>query len=105
MTSATVTSAISIARILVATDFSEVSDNALQYALPVAELYNSAVYVLHVSNPNPSQLPTMEFEPLPDDFPEKAAEERFRRTAGMGRESRAATKRRQDKPIVAPGTR
>jgi nucleotide-binding universal stress UspA family protein len=78
MTSATVTSAISIARILVATDFSEVSDNALQYALPVAELYNSAVYVLHVINPNPSQLPTMEFEPLPDDFPEKAAEERFR---------------------------
>ena len=77
MTSAPVTSTISIARILVATDFSPVSDNALLYALPVAEFYNAALYVLHVTTPAPLPLPSMEFEPLPSDYGQAQAEEQF----------------------------
>lgn len=79
MTSAPVTSAISIGRILVATDFSPVSDNALLYALPVAEFYNAALYVLHVVMPAPSPMPSMEFEPMPADYGQTQAQEEFRR--------------------------
>lgn len=77
MTSAPVTSAISIGRILVATDFSGVSDNALMYALPVADFYNAALYVLHVVTPAGTPLPTMEFEPLPADYGQERAQEQF----------------------------
>jgi nucleotide-binding universal stress UspA family protein len=79
MTSAPVASGISIGRILVATDFSTVSDNALMYALPVADFYNSALYVLHVVTPTPPPSPTMEFEPLPADYEQANAEEQFHR--------------------------
>lgn len=78
MTSAPVTTAISIGRILVATDFSAVSDNALMYALPVADFYNAELYVLHVVTPMASPLPTMEFEPLPANYGQQRAEEQFR---------------------------
>lgn len=78
MTSAPVTSAVAIQRILVATDFSAVSDNALMYALPVADFYNSALYVLHAVMPQASPLPSMEFEPVPPDYGHSWAEEQFR---------------------------
>src|SRR5512133_2753880 len=78
MTSAPAASAISIGRILVATDFSTISDNALMYALPLADFYNSALYVLHVVTPTSPPLPTMEFEPLPANYEQANAEEKFR---------------------------
>jgi len=38
-------------RILVPTDFSDYSDEALKQALELAKQYNSKVYLLHVANP------------------------------------------------------
>ena len=38
-------------RILVPTDFSDYSDDALRQALELAKQYNAKVYLLHVSNP------------------------------------------------------
>lgn len=38
-------------RILVPTDFSDFSDEALKQALELAKQYNSKVYLLHVANP------------------------------------------------------
>jgi len=39
---------ISLARILVATDFSETSDRALEHALSLARTYNSRIFLAHV---------------------------------------------------------
>jgi len=41
-------SAVSLARILVATDFSETSDRALEQALALARTYNSRIFLTHV---------------------------------------------------------
>jgi nucleotide-binding universal stress UspA family protein len=41
---------VSLANILVATDFSEVSDRALEYALGIARRYDSRVFLTHVVN-------------------------------------------------------
>ena len=41
-------SAVSFARILVATDFSETSDRALEHALALARTYNSRIFLTHV---------------------------------------------------------
>ena len=38
-------------RILVPTDFSDYSDEALKQALELAKQYHSKVYLLHVANP------------------------------------------------------
>jgi len=41
-------SAVSLARILVATDFSKTSDRALEHALALARTYNSRIFLTHV---------------------------------------------------------
>ena len=45
---AAVTTRVSFAKILVATDFSETSDRALEYALSLARTYLSKVFLTHV---------------------------------------------------------
>jgi nucleotide-binding universal stress UspA family protein len=42
---------VSLSKILVATDFSTVSERALEYAISLARHYDSRVYVAHVINP------------------------------------------------------
>lgn len=46
---------VSISKILVATDFSEVSDRALDYAIALARRYDARIYLAHVITPDPFQ--------------------------------------------------
>src|ERR1700751_4532731 len=50
-----VTKRISISKILVTTDFSEVSDRALDYAIALARRYDARIYLTHVITPDPFQ--------------------------------------------------
>lgn len=43
---------ISLTKIMVLTDFSEVSDLALQYAVPLARRYDARVYLTHILSPD-----------------------------------------------------
>jgi nucleotide-binding universal stress UspA family protein len=47
---------VTLRNLLVATDFSQVSDAALDYALSIARRYESTVYVLHVVRPEAYEL-------------------------------------------------
>lgn len=46
---------VSLTKILVTTDFSEVSDRALDYAIALARRYDARIYLTHVINPDPFQ--------------------------------------------------
>src|SRR3974390_3820646 len=46
---------VSLTKILVTTDFSEVSDRALDYAIAVARRYDARIYLTHVITPDPFQ--------------------------------------------------
>ena len=81
MTSAGMTAvtipAVSVQRVLIATDFSRLSERALTYAMQLADFYDASLYVLHVAEPSPTRLPMMEFEFLPDDYRLKWGREQF----------------------------
>ena len=47
------TKKVSLTKILVTTDFSEVSDRALDYALALARRYDARIYLTHVIQPDP----------------------------------------------------
>ncbi len=42
-----------LTKILVTTDFSEVSDRALDYAIALARRYDARIYLAHVITPDP----------------------------------------------------
>jgi len=63
-----------LARILVATDFSETSDCALEHALSVARTYNSKIFVVHVIPVNLTTAPELT----------EASQEKMRRAAREG---------------------
>jgi nucleotide-binding universal stress UspA family protein len=46
---------VSLTKILVTTDFSEVSARALDYAIALARRYDARIYLTHVINPDPFQ--------------------------------------------------
>src|SRR6201993_5072478 len=46
---------VSLTKILVTTDFSEVSDRALDYAIALARRYDARIYLTHVITPDPFQ--------------------------------------------------
>jgi nucleotide-binding universal stress UspA family protein len=46
---------LSLSKILVATDFSEVSDRALDYAIALARRYDARIYLAHIITPDPFQ--------------------------------------------------
>ncbi len=71
------TQAVKIGRVLIATDFSLISEVALSYAMQMADAHNASLYVLHVANQTAQPLPTMEFEPLPEDYGLKWGQEQF----------------------------
>jgi nucleotide-binding universal stress UspA family protein len=49
------TNRVSISKIMVTTDFSEISDRALDYALALARRYDARIYLAHVITPDPFQ--------------------------------------------------
>src|ERR1700675_1885770 len=46
---------VSVSKIMVTTDFSEVSDRALDYAIALARRYDARIYLAHVITPDPFQ--------------------------------------------------
>jgi len=46
---------VSISKIMVTTDFSEISDRALDYAIALARRYDARIYLAHVITPDPFQ--------------------------------------------------
>ena len=49
------TKRVSLTKILVTTDFSAVSDRALDYAIALARRYDARIYLAHVITPDPFQ--------------------------------------------------
>ena len=49
------TNRVSISKIMVTTDFSEVSDRALDFAIALARRYDARIYLAHVITPDPFQ--------------------------------------------------
>jgi len=49
------TKRVLLSKILVTTDFSEVSDHALDYAISLAKRYDARIYLAHVITPDPFQ--------------------------------------------------
>ena len=47
---------VSLTKIMVLTDFSAVSDWALQYALAIARRYDARIYLTHIISPDAYQL-------------------------------------------------
>lgn len=47
---------VSLTKIMVLTDFSAVSDLALQYALAIARRYDARIYLTHIISPDAYQL-------------------------------------------------
>jgi nucleotide-binding universal stress UspA family protein len=54
-TSVEQTNRVSLTKILVTTDFSEVSDRALDYAIALARRYDARIYLTHIITPDPFQ--------------------------------------------------
>src|ERR1700675_3040207 len=63
---------ISLTKIMVLTDFSEVSDLALQYALALARRYDARVYLTHILSPDPYALAELTYQKM-----RQAAEQSF----------------------------
>ena len=49
------TNRVSISKIMVTTDFSEISARALDYAIALARRYDARIYLAHVITPDPFQ--------------------------------------------------
>ena len=76
-------SVVSLARILVATDFSETSDRALEHALALARSYNSRIFLTHVIPVDLMMAP--ELAEASREQMHKAAREGMERTLAGGR--------------------
>jgi len=74
---------VSLARILVATDFSKTSDRALEHALSLARTYNSRIFLAHVIPMNLMMAPELA-EPFRNQM-HRAAQEEMKRILASGR--------------------
>src|ERR1700758_3632593 len=66
---------VSISKIMVTTDFSEVSDRALDYALALARRYDARIYLTHVITPDPFQFAEPQLAQATYEKVRQAAEE------------------------------
>ena len=66
---------VSLTKILVTTDFSEVSDRALGYAIALARRYDARIYLTHVINPDPFQFAEPQLAQATFEKVRQAAEE------------------------------
>lgn len=76
---------VSFANILVATDFSPVSDRALEYALSVARRYDSQIYLAHVIPVSADAMLAPEIAITSNDTQRRAAEEEIAAILESGR--------------------
>src|ERR1700752_1786646 len=70
-----VTKRISISKIMVTTDFSEISDRALDYAIALARRYDARIYLAHVITPDPFQFAEPQLAQATYEKVRQAAEE------------------------------
>src|SRR6516164_8441696 len=68
---------VSLTKILVTTDFSEVSDRALGFAIALARRYDARIYLTHVINPDPFQFAEPQLAQATYEKVRQAAEEGF----------------------------
>jgi nucleotide-binding universal stress UspA family protein len=66
---------VSISKIMVTTDFSEVSDHALDYAIALARRYDARIYLAHVIAPDPFQFAEPQLAQATYEKVRQAAEE------------------------------
>lgn len=66
---------VTLTKILVTTDFSEVSDRALDYALALARRYDARIYLTHVITPDPFQFAEPQLAQATYEKVRQAAEE------------------------------
>lgn len=66
---------VSITKILVATDFSQVSDRALDFAIALARRYDARIYLAHVITPDPFQFAEPQLAQATYEKVRQAAEE------------------------------
>lgn len=69
------TSRVSISKIMVTTDFSEISDRALDYAIALARRYDARIYLAHVISPDPFQFAEPQLAQATYEKVRQAAEE------------------------------
>ncbi len=74
-TESPVTQRVSLTKILVTTDFSEVSDHALDYAIALARRYDARIYLTHVITPDPFQFAEPQLAQATYEKVRQAAEE------------------------------
>lgn len=74
-TKADVNRRVSLTKILVTTDFSEISDRALDYALSLARRYDARIYLAHVITPDPFQFAEPQLAQATYEKVRQAAEE------------------------------
>src|SRR6201993_170726 len=74
-TNVDITKRVSITKILVTTDFSEVSDRALDYAIALARRYDARIYLAHVITPDPFQFAEPQLAQATYEKVRQAAEE------------------------------
>lgn len=66
---------VALTKILVTTDFSEVSDRALDYAIALARRYDARIYLAHVITPDPFQFAEPQLAQATYEKVRQAAEE------------------------------
>lgn len=66
---------VAISKILVTTDFSEVSDHALDFAISLARRYDARIYLAHVITPDPFQFAEPQLAQATYEKVRQAAEE------------------------------
>ena len=66
---------VSLTKILVTTDFSEVSDRALDYAVALARRYDARIYLTHIITPDPFQFAEPQLAQATYEKVRQAAEE------------------------------
>lgn len=66
---------VSFSKIMVTTDFSEVSDHALDYAIALARRYDARIYLAHVITPDPFQFAEPQLAQATYEKVRQAAEE------------------------------
>src|SRR6202790_1446755 len=66
---------VSVSKIMVTTDFSEVSDRALDYAIALARRYDARIYLAHVITPDPFQFADPQLAQATYEKVRQAAEE------------------------------
>jgi nucleotide-binding universal stress UspA family protein len=74
-TQAEVGKRVSLTKILVTTDFSEVSDRALDYAIAMARRYDARIYLAHIITPDPFQFAEPQLAQATYEKVRQAAEE------------------------------